>query len=530
MTLFKTVLITTSGIGSRLGDLTQFTNKCLVRVGEIPTISHIINSYSTDTNFVITLGYFGAQVKEYLELAHPNSTFQFVDVDNYEGVGSSLLYSILQSKQYLQKPFIYHASDTIVNESIKVDFSNNFIAGVSGKGSSVYASFSTRGNLITDIHQKGYDRSDFLHIGLVGIYDFARFWEIAKRVYEIDSNNSSLGDVDVIKKMILECQFELNLVDNWYDIGNLEALANARANLGNASFHVLEKLAESIYKVDESVIKFFHDESILAKRVERTKYLKGLVPELTGVRNNFYKYDFVKGELFANVANRSNFIDLIKWAEDKLWLEVVEFNQEDFNERCKDFYLTKTASRINEFFVKKGLSDKIDIINGEEIPTVANLLKLIDPAWLLNHRPTSFHGDFILDNILLLSKGDFKLIDWRQDFSGILAYGDMYYDLAKLAHNLVVNHDLVDQDLFQLKYESNGDIIINIHRLQTLVECEGILFDYLKERQYDVRKVEILRAIIWLNMSPLHHNPFDSFLFYFGKYNLFNVLKKYGQV
>ena len=36
------VLITTSGIGSRLGKLTDFTNKSLVRIGDKPAISHII--------------------------------------------------------------------------------------------------------------------------------------------------------------------------------------------------------------------------------------------------------------------------------------------------------------------------------------------------------------------------------------------------------------------------------------------------------------------------------------------------------
>ena len=40
-----TVLITTSGIGNRLGNLTKFTNKSLVRVGEKPSISYIIESY-----------------------------------------------------------------------------------------------------------------------------------------------------------------------------------------------------------------------------------------------------------------------------------------------------------------------------------------------------------------------------------------------------------------------------------------------------------------------------------------------------
>ena len=72
------VLITTSGVGSRLGNLTDFTNKCLVRVGDKPAISHVIESYPQDTKFVITLGHFGQYVEEFLTLAYPNRNFTFV--------------------------------------------------------------------------------------------------------------------------------------------------------------------------------------------------------------------------------------------------------------------------------------------------------------------------------------------------------------------------------------------------------------------------------------------------------------------
>ena len=56
------VLITTSGIGSRLGDLTKFTNKSLVRVGKKPAISYIVESYPKEIEMVITVGYFANQI------------------------------------------------------------------------------------------------------------------------------------------------------------------------------------------------------------------------------------------------------------------------------------------------------------------------------------------------------------------------------------------------------------------------------------------------------------------------------------
>ena len=57
------VLLTASGIGSRLGDLTKFTNKSLVTIGNKPALAHIVEQYPEDIEFVVTLGYFGSHVK-----------------------------------------------------------------------------------------------------------------------------------------------------------------------------------------------------------------------------------------------------------------------------------------------------------------------------------------------------------------------------------------------------------------------------------------------------------------------------------
>ena len=76
-----------------------------------PAISYIIESYPKTVEFVITLGHFGDHVKEFLELAYPDRKFQFVWVDVFSGKGSSLVYSMLQTKNHLQCPFIFHACD-----------------------------------------------------------------------------------------------------------------------------------------------------------------------------------------------------------------------------------------------------------------------------------------------------------------------------------------------------------------------------------------------------------------------------------
>jgi NDP-sugar pyrophosphorylase family protein len=132
------VLITTSGLGSRLGELTDYTNKSLIRVTDKPAISHIIESYPEDTKFVITLGHFGSHIKQFLQLAYPNRNFTFVEIDKYKGEGSSLGYSILKCKQELQCPFIFHASDTIIEKYNPEAPGHNYVICAHKKDSSQY--------------------------------------------------------------------------------------------------------------------------------------------------------------------------------------------------------------------------------------------------------------------------------------------------------------------------------------------------------------------------------------------------------
>ncbi len=519
------VLITTSGIGSRLGEFTQYTNKTLLRIGKKPVISHIIENYPVDTKFVITIGYFGNQVRDFLELTYPERNFEFVEVDKYQGEGSSLLYSMSCAKEKLQIPFIFHASDTIIKDKLP-DPSCNWNAGFVGPGSSNYTSFDVKGNSVNVFYDKGNISPDYLHIGLVGIHNYKLFWDITDKVLIENNFKSSLSDVDVLKSFIKFDNVVLKECKTWFDIGNVEKIKEAKTYFSDSKFHVLDKVTESIYNIEGNIVKFFFDENICKNRVNRTNFLNGTVPIILDSRPNFYKYPYVDGELFSNIANISNFNNFLNWAFKKLWKPVLNVDSIEFEKITYDFYFSKTIKRINEFQKTRSIIDKIDVINGLTIPKIEDLLNQIDFHKLSKCKPTTFHGDFILDNIISQDIDNYTLIDWRQDFGGQIEYGDQYYDLAKLSHNLVVNHEIIDNNNFLYKINEDNSINVNIHRYQNLVECERVYFEKLEELGLDISKIKLLRSIIWLNMSPLHHHPFDLFLYYFGKYNLFIELKK----
>lgn len=515
------VLITTSGIGSRLGALTKYNNKSLVRIGKKPVISHIIEKYSQEIEFVITLGHYGDHVRDFLLLAYPDRKFSFVQVDNYDKPGSSLVHSIICAKSELQCSFVFHACDTIVTDEIPIP-DHNWVAGNKHADSSEYRSLNVYDNKLNKINDKGEINFDYIYIGLAGIYDYKYFWTEILDLYHKNSQKSELSDCHVINNMLKYKSFYTHVINNWHDIGNIDDLRKTREHLAK-DITILDKLEESIYIFPNFVIKFFYDKKISNNRVKRSKILSGLVPKVLDHRNNFYKYEYVQGDLYAETVNNSSFSHFLNWSDMNLWHFKEKSNKYFFN-KCQLFYYAKTKERISKFLDDNNMIDKTDIINGVSTPSVKNMLTRIDTNFMCNGDAYRIHGDYILDNIIT-KNGKYTLLDWRQDFAGEIELGDIYYDLAKLNHNLIFNHSIVDKKLYSININET-DVSCDILRSHELIRCQQTLYNFIRDKGFDLQKVKILSCIIWLNMSPLHEYPLNLFLFYFGKCNLWKQINQ----
>lgn len=508
------VLITTSGIGSRLGELTDLTNKCLIRISNKPAISHIVESYPKTTNFVISLGHFGSHVKQYLELTYPENNFQFVEIDNYKGDGSSLGYSIYSCKEYLNEPFIFHASDTIIENYTPEKPSYNYVIGGYKENSSHYCTLNFEKEHLTKINKKGEFNFDKSYVGICGIYDHDLFFENLNKL--LHNKNTELSDVNVINLMLSIKKFKVKeITDNcWFDVGNVYELNKTKKHF-TCEHDILDKKDESIFFVNDYVIKFFSDEVICKNRVNRTEVLNDVVPKIVGHTKNFYKYKKVDGNLFSESVTPKTFVTFINWLKTELWGKKDQIQNKNFI----DFYKTKTEKRILQYL--GDTVDKEEIINGLKVPSINDILNKIDFDNISNGIGTNYHGDLILDNVIETENG-FKLIDWRQDFQGDIEIGDLYYDLAKLNHNLMLNHNILSKKLYKIEddYEKKYEVLCS----SNLMECQEILFDFAKQNNLDCKKIKIITALIWINMSPLHEYPLNKFLFTFGKYKLYKEL------
>ena len=101
------VCILTAGKGTRMGALGKILNKALHPIDGKAIITHIINKFPENAEFIVGVGFLGDQVRNYLQIAHRERNISFVEIDNFDGPGSGPGYSLLCCQSQLQKPFYF---------------------------------------------------------------------------------------------------------------------------------------------------------------------------------------------------------------------------------------------------------------------------------------------------------------------------------------------------------------------------------------------------------------------------------------
>jgi NDP-sugar pyrophosphorylase family protein len=515
------VVIPTAGIGSRLEKLTKYLNKSLVSVANKPILSHLIDQFPKTCDFVIALGYKGDLVKDFLQICYPERIFHFVNVDPYEGKGSGLGYSLLCCKKYLQEPFVFISCDTLVKESIP-NPKFNWMGYASKKKTFSYRTLQIKENKIIQINEKNssFVKNQSPYIGLAGIHDYKNFWEEMENGKPIAIQQ---GEVFGLRK-ILKRQTIQPLKFTWSDTGTLEGLSKTRKLYNNLNqFNILEKENEAIWFVGNKVVKFSTDHKFIKNRFIRSKKIKKFIPKVLYLKKNMYLYKKIEGKVLSKIITLSLFNNLLKtckvfWKKRNLTAK----EKIIFNKNCYKFYYDKTLERINLFYKKFNKKDGTESINGEAMPFLSNLLNYIDWKDLTNGSPGRLHGDFHFENILYCSKKKtFKFLDWRQDFAGNLEYGDIYYDLAKLLHGLIVSHEEIVKKRFSIEWKNNT-ILFKLDRKQILEKCEVRLNQWCTKNHFSLKKIRILTGLIYLNIAALHHHPYSLLLYAIGK----SMLKK----
>lgn len=519
-----TVFIPTAGTGSRLGGLTKYLNKSLVSIENKPTLTRIMDMFPSDTEYVIAVGYKGDIVKEFISLACADKNIKIVDVFPYEGEGSGLGYTISCCKEYLQKPFVFCSCDTLVIESIP-SLDHNWMGWDERDSKEQYRTLSLGdSDKVVSINEKGKNLASNPkpYIGLAGIYDYELFWEGMDSDPDMLLQGESAGLRNLIKHSTVKAH-----KFTWFDTGvTIELQATRRRFHNEGGPNILEKENEAIWFMDDKVIKFSDSKAFIRDRVERAKMLEGFVPQIIGYTDHMYSYEYVQGDVMSSCVSLPIFKQLLNTSK-RFWKvkELSEEERQSFYNSCMKFYKDKTFERVKLFFERFQKKDEATVINNKWCPSVEDMLRQVDWDYVAKGMPGQFHGDFHFENILYnADKGDFEFLDWRQNFGNSLSTGDIYYDLGKMLHGLIMCHELVAKEEYSISWEQN-EIKYDFNRKQILVNCENYYYSWLEKNGYDVAKVKLMCALIYLNIAGLHHFPYSLVLMALGKEMLADSLE-----
>ena len=209
--------ILTAGRGTRMGDLTQATNKTLLNYKGKPIIDYIVEALSKyTTNINIIVGYKKEQVIDHLILTFPEIEFQFIKQTERIGTGAAI--ELLKDEHDY---YFVTVGDSIFDQK---DFDNfidlfknnpgNYIMSTEVENPSEYGVFELENDKLIDLEEKPKNpKSNSINLGCY-IFDKSIFKYISEtdsvsngEIYITDSIKLSLNDGNLFKIYTIENEF-----------------------------------------------------------------------------------------------------------------------------------------------------------------------------------------------------------------------------------------------------------------------------------------------------------------------------------
>lgn len=502
MSTVNTVIVPTAGLGSRMGNYTKNLNKALLPYKDKPVLGHIIENFPRDTKFIIPVGYLSEQIKDFCQVAYSDRDITFVDIDDYTSEASGTAYTLKQCRNLINTPFWYVPCDTYFDQPVVHHVRDKdcyFVKSVPEQDTHLYTMFDQNNSFyIHDIKFKETTPGSWsAFTGLMYIADYADFFA---RLAVLDSNEF----IFLIKQ-----GSDTAGLTTWLDFGNA---AIYQTELSKSQKFDFTKKDEVTYICNNRVVKWWLDSTVAKKKYDKVLANPQVFPPNCTHSGNYMAYDFFPGQTLYEFNNPVAFNELLNWLETAVWHDCTV----DISQASMEFYKNKSLARINKFLEKYPNLSAVNVVDGVAVKDYSYYLDKIDWEYLATTtRPGFLHGDLQFDNIVISNSGEFKIIDWRHEFAGLIELGDIYYDLAKMAGGLIINYANIKNHNFNIEID-NGIVTLSIPNVDHITVYQEKLKKYILDNNLDYRKVQTLIPIIFWNMSPLHTAPFDLFLWYLG--------------
>lgn len=357
-----------------------------------------------------------------------------------------------------------------------------------------------------------YKDEDFVY---AGFFSFSNQSLLIQSITEANYNF-----INGIIKYKYKKEVKEKISDTWLDFGHSNTYYRSKTNLTTQRF--FNNLSIDGF----SVIKSSFDKN---KILAEANWFSSVPNDLKRYIPSLWCYGVDEGKGFYQIEYLylSSLAELFVYGQNEyfIWQNILKACNEfllDCKKKCalpemnitemaSKLYKTKTSSRLKVFSIESGVDLNAEwIYNGIKTPSLNEISEemnlFIPPP--TSDQQTIIHGDFGFSNILYnFRTKSIKVIDPRgiDAIGNQTIYGDIRYDIAKLAHSVIGMYDFIIAGYFVYSEKEKYSVDFELFSTQTIKKIQNY---FMKSRYagYTIEEASIYPILIhlFLSMLPLH--------------------------
>lgn len=503
----------------------------LQKLGKLPAVIYPINQritfdyiyekYGEDCAGIDVICYENAdKIERRLKKLIDSNALQLIKLPELRDLG----YTIWFALQNRVDPIIINFADTIVLDSISKIEGDAFFCQEDYM-TDTWTYFDEKEGVITNIYDKDCANEEMkkkLFVGIFKIMDVVEFKKCLEAAFE--NTNSSISSFYYALQLYSKSHpMTPVLTENWFDIGHADRYYNSKLEVKAREFNhiTVDKNRGILRKTSDNKDKFIGEIKWYLKLPADVEYVRPRIFNYSTsyvnpyVSMEYYAYHTVHELFLYGDLTLQQWIDIfnrIRFVCD----DFKRYTVQDANIRpaLEEMYLTKTLQRFEKMKKDERFITFFEspiVVNGERYLPLNEIIITLEkaiPEMLYDVDTFNIiHGDLCFANIMVDSNFSFiKVIDPRGKFGTYDIYGDFRYELAKLFHSVDGKYDFIIKDLFDLDYNSETACInYRIQNRKRDFNLYKVFLDtFSAEVGGDLKKIELIEALLFLSMIPLH--------------------------
>lgn len=548
-------IIPAAGRGQRMLSMTDNCPKSMLPVANKPLIAHHIEKLLSQNinDIYIVVGYKKEVLIEYVSKIYgkrDNVNITFIEQKELLGLAHAIKLAMDKiNLDEFTKIFITLGDCIVQDDNIyaNIKANNSFVVYKEVEDYSRWCllQMDNSNNIITFIDKPDEEPED--KNAVVGVYYFNNsklFYESLKTIIKNDikiKNEFQLSSAMMEYIHTFEEILKGVKCEKWFDFGEIETYNESKKHFNLARcFNNVDYSNNSIIKKSSNYNKIQRE---ILWFLSLPKQLQSYVPKLVDYSliddNVYYELEYVNGstlqELFVcNYLTCEDWNKILKLIDDAICR--FKFTSNTHSSDLFTFLSKSINTRVSMIKQSSNLivSKLLDshnplIINGNNYLNLEKLLSYImDRLNKLKSNSEKYsqiiHGDLVFSNIIYdIGSNQIKLIDPRGNFNGDIVYGDIRYDIAKLAQCIVGKYDYIVNDLFDINWEADridgcDSIHYEIYDFNNKCDITPILYKMIDKYDCSITEILFITAIQFLTMIPLHSENVNHQLLMYVKF------------